>query len=129
MQPNLPMKHSTGGLTSSLKRQVIIELLGALLFYCFSALTSHFIIYTLLILGWTPIHLQNSLNSLWYRFSKVLETFLGDFDLSAGHPWCEFPVPPHPKGALVNWDLVSVEAFEYLISLSCLRNDVLSCWK
>ncbi len=30
--------------------------------------------------------------------------------LSAAHPWCESPVPPHPKGALLYWDLVSVEA-------------------
>ncbi len=31
-------------------------------------------------------------------------------DLSAAHPWCESPVPPHPKGALLDWDLVTVEA-------------------
>ncbi len=28
----------------------------------------------------------------------------------AAHPWCESPVPPHPKGALLDWDLVTVEA-------------------
>ncbi len=26
------------------------------------------------------------------------------------YPWCESPVPPHPKGALLDWDLVTVEA-------------------
>ncbi len=31
-------------------------------------------------------------------------------DLSAAHPWCESPVPPHTKGALLDWDLVTVEA-------------------
>ncbi len=31
-------------------------------------------------------------------------------DLSAAHPWCKSPVPPHPKGALLDWDLVTVEA-------------------
>ncbi len=31
-------------------------------------------------------------------------------DLSAAHPWCVSPVPPHPKGALLDWDLKTVEA-------------------
>ncbi len=31
-------------------------------------------------------------------------------DLSAAHPWCKFTVPPHPKSALLDWDLVTVEA-------------------
>ncbi len=30
-------------------------------------------------------------------------------DLSSAHPWCESLVPPHPKGALLDWDLVTVE--------------------
>jgi len=30
-------------------------------------------------------------------------------DLSAAHPWCESLVPPHPKDALLDWDLVTVE--------------------
>ncbi len=31
-------------------------------------------------------------------------------DLSDTHPWCKSPVPPHPKSALLDWDLVTVEA-------------------
>ncbi len=79
-------------------------------------LTGHFIRCTLLVPGWTPFCLQNCLNSSWHRFNKVLETFLRDFgpywsaDLSAAHSWCESPVPPHPKGALLDLDLVTVEA-------------------
>ncbi len=83
-------------------------------------LTSHFIRYTLLVPDWILFCLQNCLNSSWHRFNKVLETVLRDFgpywhhavaaDLSAAHPWCESPVPPHPKGALLDWDLVTVEA-------------------
>ncbi len=42
-------------------------------------LTDHFIRYTLLVPGWTPVCLQNCLNSSWHRFNKVLETFLRDF--------------------------------------------------
>ncbi len=42
-------------------------------------LTGHFIMYTLLVPGWTPFCLQNCLNSSWHRFNKVLETFLRDF--------------------------------------------------
>ncbi len=38
-------------------------------------LTGHFIMYTLLVLGWTPF----CLNSSWDRLNKVLETFLRDF--------------------------------------------------
>ncbi len=53
--------------------------------------------------------------------NKVLETLLRDFgpywhdsitvaaDLSSGHPWRESLVPPHPKAALLDWDLVTVE--------------------
>jgi len=43
-------------------------------------LTGHFITYTLLVRGLTPFCcLQNCLNYLWHRFSKVLETLLRDF--------------------------------------------------
>lgn len=28
-------------------------------------------------------------------------------DLSASHPWCKSPVPPHSKCALLDWDLVT----------------------
>ncbi len=86
-------------------------------------LTGHFIKYTLLVPDWTHFCLQNCLNSSWHRFKKVLETFLRDF----GPYWhesitrllqicrlhihgCESPVPPHPKDALLDWDLVNVEA-------------------
>ncbi len=41
-------------------------------------LTGHFIMYTLLVPGWTHFCLQNCLHSLWHRFNKVLETFLRD---------------------------------------------------
>ncbi len=42
-------------------------------------LTDHFIRYTLLVPGWTPLCLQNCFNYSWHRFNKVLETFLRDF--------------------------------------------------
>ncbi len=82
-----------------------------------------FISYTLLVPGWTSFCLQNCFKSSWHRFNKVLETFLRDFGpywhdsitqllqiCSAAHPWCESPVPPHHKDALLDWDLVIVEA-------------------
>lgn len=37
-------------------------------------------------------------------------------------PWREFPVPSHPKAALLHWILVTAEATEALNSLSCSRN-------
>ncbi len=90
---------------------------------CIYTVTGHFIRYTLLVPGWTPFCLQNCLNSSWYRFNKVLETFLRDFgpychdsitavaaDLSTAHPWCESPSYTTSKGALLDWDLVTVEA-------------------
>ncbi len=90
---------------------------------CTHTLTGNFIRYTLLVPGWTPLCLQNCLNSSWHRSNKVLETFFRDFGLYwhdsitqllqiflAAHPWCESPVPPHPKAALLDWDLVTVEA-------------------
>ncbi len=52
----------------------------------------------------------------------MLETFLRNFgpywhdsitqllQICWLHPWCGSPVPPHPKGALLDWDLVTVEA-------------------
>lgn len=52
----------------------------------------------------------------------MLETFLWEFcsswhvgvtviaDLPALHPWNESPVPPRTKHALLDWDLVTVEA-------------------
>ncbi len=58
---------------------------------------------------------------VWHRFNKVLETFLRYFGSYwhdsitqllqiCSHPWCESPISPHPKGALLDWDLVTVEA-------------------
>ncbi len=46
---------------------------------CTHTLTGNFIRYTLLVPGWTPLCLQNCLNSSWHRFNKVLETFFRDF--------------------------------------------------
>ncbi len=106
--------------------------------------TGHFIRYTLLVPGRTPF----CLHSLWHRFNKVLETFLIDF----GPYWHDsimqllqicrlhihdvnLPFPPHPKCALLDWDLVTVED----ICVTCSRNQsemiwclwhcALSCWK
>lgn len=65
------------------------------------------ITYTLLALGWTPLCLQNCLNSL-HRRHQVLETFLRDFwhdivvnllQIGCLHIH-EPPIPKHPKGAL-----------------------------
>ncbi len=81
-------------------------------------LTGCFMRYTLLVPSWTPFCLHFS----WHRFNKGLETFFRYFGpywhdsitlllyLSAAQPWCESPVPPHPKGALLDWDLGTVEA-------------------
>ncbi len=44
-----------------------------------NTLTGHFVRYTLHVPGWTPFCIQNCLNSLWYRFNNVVETFLRDF--------------------------------------------------
>jgi len=41
-------------------------------------ITSQFISYTLLVLGWT-FAFSAAFNSSWHRFNKVLETFLWDF--------------------------------------------------
>ncbi len=56
---------------------------------------THFIRYTLLVPGYTPLCLHNYLNSLWHRFNKVLETFLRDFGhivMIASHSYCRFVV-------------------------------------
>ncbi len=44
------------------------------------------------------------------RFWKHSSEILVHIDMIAASPWCESPVPPHPKGALLDWDLVTVEA-------------------
>ncbi len=61
---------------------------------CFiHTLTGHFIRHTLLVPGWTPICLQNCLNSSWHIFNKVLETLLrdvGHIDMIASRSCCRF---------------------------------------
>ena len=52
----------------------VLTIVGAVHFWYYT-LTSHFIRYSLLVLGWTPFFLQNCLNSLWHRFNKALKTF------------------------------------------------------
>ena len=83
-------------------------------------LTGHFIWCTLLIPDWNLFSLQNRLNSSFRGTDSTLETFLRDSgpywhngmvagDLSVAHPWCVSAAPPHPKGALLDWDLLTVE--------------------
>ncbi len=45
-------------------------------------------------------------------FSKVLFCTNRIYNrcILTANPWCESPIPPHPKGALLDWDLVTVEA-------------------
>ncbi len=83
------------------------------------SLTGHFIRYTSLEPGWTHFCLQNCLNSSWHRFNKVLETFLRDFgpylhdSITQLLQICRLHIhdanPPHPKDALLDWDLVTVK--------------------
>ncbi len=103
---------------------------------------------TLLVPVWTPFCLQNFLNSSWHRINKVLETFLRDF----GPYWhdsitqllqiCRLHIhdanlpPPHPKGALLDWDLVTVEAIWVKWTHSINQSEMIwafihnaSCWK
>ncbi len=75
--------------------------------------------------GWTPFCLQTCLNSLWHilnstyannttnlstRGWKHCSEILVHIDMIASRSCCKSPVPPHPKGALLDWDLVTVEA-------------------
>lgn len=59
-------------------------------------------------------------------------------DLSAAHPWCESPAPPHPKVPLLDCILVMMEPFAYSHShchvqrnqfekIWALWHDALSC--
>lgn len=98
--------------------------------------TTHFIRYTCLS--------RTVLNPSWYRFNKVLKTFLRltwqhltvATDLLAAHPWCKFPVQPHSKCTVLNWVCLCVSTVN---SMSCSRNhseiicvlwhNVLSCQK
>lgn len=40
----------------------------------------------------------------------------------AADSWCESRVPPHPKSARLDWDLVNVKAVWTVNSMSCSRN-------
>ncbi len=83
--------------------------------------TGHFIRYTFLVPCWTPFALRTTLilhsidsTRCWKHYSEILVILIWYHhtvaaDLSAAPPWCESPVPPHPKGALLDWDLVTVE--------------------
>ena len=75
----------------------------------------------LLVKGWSPFCLQNGLNSSWHTFNKVLETFLRDFapywhdSITQLLQMCRLHIydgnlPFYPKAALLDWDLVTVEA-------------------
>lgn len=78
-----------------------------------------------------PFYLQNCLNSLWQRFNYMLETFLR----GSGPHWHNsstqlmhicWPLlhdvsPPHLKGALWDWDLVSVEAIRTQWTYCCVQ--------
>lgn len=104
--------------------------------------TCHFIRYTFLVPRLDKFCLQNCLNFLWHRFNKVLERFLRDFG-----PFChdrithlcrfvvcEFPVPPHPNGALLDWDermFRSVEEYDTCKTLvhKCIYSQIyISCF-
>lgn len=87
-------------------------------------------------------YLQNCFISFWHRFSTVLEKILRD----CGPYWQDsiivvadllvarvglHPVPPHPKGLWLYWDLVSVEAIWILAVtylLSCSRRQFARIW-
>lgn len=75
----------------------------------------------MLVLDWSPFRPHSWFNSLW-RFRKVMETFLRYLwsiltwmlhttaaYLSIPHPWCKSHVPLHSKGALLGWELVTLE--------------------
>ncbi len=81
-------------------------------------LTGHFIRYTLLVPVWTTFAFRTALilrgidsTMCWKHSSEMLV----HIDRIASHSCCRFsdcesPVPPHPKGALLDWNLVTVEA-------------------
>ncbi len=56
--------------------------------------------------------IQQGVGNILLRFWSILTWYHHAVaaDLSAARPWCKSPVPPHPKGALLDWDLVTVEA-------------------
>ncbi len=58
------------------------------------------------------VKIQQGVGNIPQRFWSILtwKHHAVAADLSAAHPWCKSLVPPHPKGALLDWDLVTVEA-------------------
>ncbi len=76
----------------------------------------------LLVPGWTHFCLQNCFNSSWHSFNRWLKhssEILVHIDMIASHGCCRFigctsmmwiSRSPHPKAALLDWDLVTVEA-------------------
>ncbi len=122
--------------------------------YTVYTLTGHFIRYTLLVVGWTPFSFRTALilrgidsTRCWKQSSEILV----HIDMIASRSCCrfvacttnifmerEYPVPPHPKGALLDWDLVTVETI-WVKWTHCQRNQsemiwalwhgALSCWK
>lgn len=81
----------------------------------------------------TPPFALNCLNSKWHRSNKMLETILVRFwpILTSSHSWCRFvgsPISMHPKGALLNWGLVTVRQFEYTNSFSHSQNQIWVVW-
>ena len=73
----------------------------------------HSIRNSILILVSASLCSKNSLNSSWHGFHKMLETFLWDSrDFSDALSYCGSLVLPHPKGVLLDSDLVTGKATE-----------------
>ncbi len=115
----LCLKRGEDWLDCLIKYMLPFKSLGSVLYIY--TLTCHFIRYTLLVSGWTAFAFRTALilrgidsARSWKHYSEILSILIWSHhavaaDLSAAHPWCESPVPPHPKGALLDWDLVTVE--------------------
>ena len=79
----------------------------------FSKLTGHFIRFYLLVPCWTAFILRGiDSTKCWKHSSEILVHADMMASLSATHPWRASPVPPHPKAALLDRDLLTVEAIE-----------------
>lgn len=51
-----------------------------------------------------------------------MQYYAVDADMYDAHPWCKSPVTPHPKGTLLDQDLVTVEAIgEQQSAFSCSK--------
>ncbi len=65
---------------------------------------------------WTRLTRQNSLKLFLWARQDLKSMALGNMErwvlkwATAGGLELESPIPPHPKGALLDWDLVTVEA-------------------